>query len=37
LLEAGLSLSDSKRYEAANPSFMSVAGLMRYWKKVYGL
>lgn len=37
LLEAGLSPSDSQRYEAANPSFMSVAGLMRYWKKVYGL
>lgn len=26
--EAGL-----KRYEAANPAFMSVAGLMRYWRK----
>lgn len=26
--EAGL-----KRYEAANPAFMSVAGLLRYWKK----
>ena len=22
-----------KQYEAANPSWMSVAGLMRYWKK----
>jgi glyoxylase-like metal-dependent hydrolase (beta-lactamase superfamily II) len=26
--EAGL-----RRYEAANPAFMSVAGLLRYWKK----
>jgi len=22
-----------KQYEAANPSWMSVAGLIRYWKK----
>lgn len=25
-----------ERYEKANPSWMSVAGLMRYWKKVMG-
>ncbi|WKN44062.1 MBL fold metallo-hydrolase [Tunicatimonas pelagia] len=25
-----------QQYEAANPSWMSVAGLMRYWKKVDG-
>lgn len=25
--------ADLKRYEAANPAFMSVAGLMRYWRK----
>lgn len=37
LLEAGLAHSDLQRYEAANPAFMSVAGLMRYWKKVCGL
>ncbi|MEM1137921.1 MAG: MBL fold metallo-hydrolase [Bacteroidota bacterium] len=29
----GLDEIGIKKYEAANPSFMSVAGLMRYWKK----
>ena len=29
----GLSESEISKYEAANPAFMSVAGLMRYWKK----
>jgi glyoxylase-like metal-dependent hydrolase (beta-lactamase superfamily II) len=33
LLEAGVSKADLARYEAANPAFMSIAGLMRYWKK----
>ncbi|MEM1324561.1 MAG: MBL fold metallo-hydrolase [Bacteroidota bacterium] len=26
--------ADLERYEKANPSWMSVAGLMRYWKKI---
>lgn len=30
----GLSEDDIKRYEAANPAFMSVAGLLRYWTKI---
>ncbi len=34
LLNAGIAPPDLERYEAANPAFMSVAGLMRYWKKV---
>lgn len=33
LSEAGLSETEVARYEAANPSYMSVAGLMRYWHK----
>lgn len=33
LSETGVSETVQKRYEAANPAFMSVAGLMRYWKK----
>lgn len=33
LLDAGVPKEDLPRYEAANPAFMSVAGLMRYWKK----
>jgi glyoxylase-like metal-dependent hydrolase (beta-lactamase superfamily II) len=33
LLDAGVAPTDLQRYEAANPAFMSVAGLMRYWKK----
>ncbi|MEO1256706.1 MAG: MBL fold metallo-hydrolase, partial [Bacteroidota bacterium] len=28
--------ADLERYEKANPSWMSVAGLMRYWKKKMG-
>ncbi len=37
LLDAGVAPDSLQRYEAANPAFMSVAGLMRYWKKVCGL
>ncbi|HLP94486.1 MAG TPA: MBL fold metallo-hydrolase [Saprospiraceae bacterium] len=33
LLQAGVAQEDLPRYEAANPAFMSVAGLLRYWKK----
>ncbi len=33
----GASEDQVKQYEAANPSWMSVAGLMRYWKKRAGL
>ncbi|TAE47280.1 MAG: MBL fold metallo-hydrolase [Bacteroidetes bacterium] len=33
LREAGASESDVQKYESANPSYMSVAGLMRYWQK----
>ena len=29
----GVTASMRQRYEAANPAFMSVAGLLRYWKK----
>ncbi|MDN5213565.1 MBL fold metallo-hydrolase [Fulvivirgaceae bacterium BMA12] len=29
----GLNESEIKKYETANPSWMSVAGLLRYWKK----
>lgn len=36
LRKSGVPSSDLARYEAANPSFMSVAGLMRYWKKIMG-
>jgi glyoxylase-like metal-dependent hydrolase (beta-lactamase superfamily II) len=32
----GLDEIVSERYEAANPAFMSVAGLLRYWKKKRG-
>jgi glyoxylase-like metal-dependent hydrolase (beta-lactamase superfamily II) len=32
----GVPESDMARYEAANPAFMSVAGLLRYWKKKTG-
>jgi len=32
LVERGLSPADVQRYEYANPSWMSVAGLLRYWK-----
>lgn len=33
LIEQGVDESGVKKYEAANPSWMSVAGLIRYWKK----
>ncbi len=33
LIAEGVSEADLPRYEAANPAFMSVAGLLRYWKK----
>lgn len=32
LLLAGVSETDIQKYEYANPSWMSVAGLLRYWK-----
>lgn len=32
LLDAGVSEDDVSRYEKANPSWMSVSGLLRYWK-----
>lgn len=32
LKDRGISQEGIDRYEAANPSYMSVAGLMRYWK-----
>lgn len=32
LRKAGVSKADIDRYEKGNPSFMSVTGLMRYWK-----
>lgn len=33
LIEAGIDEFDMNRYESSNPAWMSVAGLMRYWKK----
>ncbi len=33
LLDMGVNPMGVKKYEAANPSWMSVAGLIRYWKK----
>lgn len=33
LLTMGVSELGTQQYEAANPSWMSVAGLIRYWKK----
>ncbi|UZR95475.1 MBL fold metallo-hydrolase [Chondrinema litorale] len=33
LTDFGIDEEGLKKYEAANPAFMSVAGLMRYWKK----
>ncbi|PSR12185.1 MAG: MBL fold hydrolase, partial [Bacteroidetes bacterium] len=33
LAVAGVSLADQAKYEAANPSWMSVAGLLRYGQK----
>jgi glyoxylase-like metal-dependent hydrolase (beta-lactamase superfamily II) len=35
LRAAGLSEAQCARYEHANPAFMSVAGLMRYWTKYH--
>lgn len=32
LLQAGVSEGNIQKYEYANPSWMSVAGLLRYWK-----
>ncbi|HSM57020.1 MAG TPA: MBL fold metallo-hydrolase [Candidatus Sulfomarinibacteraceae bacterium] len=32
-LAAGMPAGDFEKYEAANPLFMSVDGLMRYWRK----
>ncbi len=36
LKEKGLSDAQIEQYEAANPAWMSVAGLMRYWSKKAG-
>lgn len=36
LREAGLGDHELEQYEAANPAFMSVGGLMRYWSKKQG-
>lgn len=36
MLAAGMEPPDLKRYELANPLFMSVWGLTRYWKKKEG-
>ncbi len=33
MIAEGIAEADRNKYEAANPSWMSVAGLMRYWKK----
>ncbi|MEO0725332.1 MAG: MBL fold metallo-hydrolase [Bacteroidota bacterium] len=33
MIEEGIDEAERNKYEAANPSWMSVAGLMRYWKK----
>ncbi|MEM6300010.1 MAG: MBL fold metallo-hydrolase, partial [Bacteroidota bacterium] len=33
LEDAGVSTEDQDKYEKANPIWMSVAGLLRYWKK----
>ncbi|MEQ9426323.1 MAG: MBL fold metallo-hydrolase [Cyclobacteriaceae bacterium] len=37
LREEGLNENEIGRYEAANPAWMSVAGLMRYWNKLGGI
>jgi glyoxylase-like metal-dependent hydrolase (beta-lactamase superfamily II) len=37
LATAGVDEEGLQRYDLANPAFMSVAGLMRYWKKVRGV
>jgi glyoxylase-like metal-dependent hydrolase (beta-lactamase superfamily II) len=36
LIARGVDEIDLKRYQAANPAWMSVAGLVRYWKKKLG-
>ncbi|MCB9355882.1 MAG: MBL fold metallo-hydrolase [Saprospiraceae bacterium] len=36
LAASGVDAAGRARYEAANPAFMSVAGLMRYWRKKLG-
>ena len=36
LLNMGVNPVDMKKYEVANPSWMSVAGLIRYWAKKMG-
>ena len=36
LRSKGVANTDLEKYETANPSWMSVAGLMRYWKKKLG-
>lgn len=36
LLKNGATQNDLDTYESANPSFMAVAGLLRYWKKKLG-
>lgn len=36
LVNMGVSEFDAAKYEAANPSWMSVAGLIRYWKQKLG-
>jgi len=36
LLKNGATQNDLETYETANPSFMAVAGLLRYWKKKLG-
>lgn len=33
LIEQGMTQETAAAYEAANPAYMSVAGLLRYWKK----
>ena len=33
LVEYGIKGEDKERYDLANPAWMSVAGLLRYWKK----
>ncbi|MBL7775978.1 MAG: MBL fold metallo-hydrolase, partial [Saprospiraceae bacterium] len=33
LLAAGLDATGLARYDAANPAYMSGAGLLRYWTK----
>ena len=33
LAAQGMSVTMRQRYEVANPSFMSVSGLLRYWNK----